>query len=292
MANMHRVDIPFQATQPGLLDLIHDGDAMRLWELIRLQRAPVSVESLSAASSISPSKVQQQCDAMLHQGLLQAVRARKPRNWVGYRVTRERIVIGFDRGSPDIEQRLRELNLRIRTEAEELVRRFGHDGSAGPDAWRFSYVGFDRLERGEKEELRRRIRAVCDYWNLLGSRADRDASRRGQFRKRECNHVMQIHVQPLKEGLLAMPEIWIIPNSDLQREGQARRNGRHLDALSPRERDVARALALGQSRKRVAEQLGISVNTVGTLAKRIFTKLAVRKSSELAAQLSTAASQA
>ena len=102
---------------------------------------------------------------------------------------------------------------------------------------------------------------------------------------------MQIHVQPLTDGLLAMPEIWIIPNSDLEREARERGNGQHLDALSPRERDVARALALGQSRKRVAEQLGISVNTVGTLAKRIFAKLGMRKSSELAARLATANSQ-
>ena len=61
---------PSQATPRGLLERIHDGDAMRLLELVR-------------------------------QGLLHAIRARKPSVWVGYRPARERVVIGFDRLAPE-----------------------------------------------------------------------------------------------------------------------------------------------------------------------------------------------
>jgi DNA-binding CsgD family transcriptional regulator/DNA-binding Lrp family transcriptional regulator len=282
---------PLQATQPGLLELIHDGDAMRLWELVRIQDAPVSVQDLATASGFSAAKVQSCMDELVRQGLLRAIRARKPRVSVGYRTARDRIVIGFDRGSRDIQARLRELSHQSHADWAHVTEQFADETPNIAELWRFNFVGFDRLSPEDVQELRRRIRAVCEFWNLLGSRTEPKGRAATPLRKRTCNHAMQIRVQPLREGLLALPEMWIIPNSDLEREEQANRAGSGFDALAPREREVARALSMGQSRKRVAAQLGISVNTVGTLAKRIFAKMGVRKAAELAARLPSAASR-
>ncbi len=282
---------PLQATTPGLLDLVYDGHAMRLWELIRMQATPVSVASLVGVTAISEARIQGYLDALTVQGLLRKVRARTPRKWVGYRVTRDRIVIGFDRGSPAIEQQLRELSLRTRDQWESTTREFADEDPHRSGVWRFNFLGFDQLTPEESAELRRRVLAVCEFWNLLGSRAIPENAEKGQILTRPCNHALQIRVQPLRDGLLALPEIWMIPNSELEREASAKKRIRGLDQLSPREHEVARAIALGRSRKHVASQLGISVNTVGTLTKRVFAKLGVRKSSELAARLATAASR-
>lgn len=54
-----------------------------------------------------------------------------------------------------------------------------------------------------------------------------------------------------------------------------------LNALSPRERQVAEALAAGMSRPEVARQLGLSPHTVITVAGRVYRKLAVHTRAEL-----------
>ncbi len=56
-------------------------------------------------------------------------------------------------------------------------------------------------------------------------------------------------------------------------------------SLAPREREIALALADGLTRKHVAEQLGLSVHTVATVARRIYRKLGVTSQAELAARL-------
>lgn len=62
-----------------------------------------------------------------------------------------------------------------------------------------------------------------------------------------------------------------------------------VDALSPRERTVARYLAQGLSYKEVARVLGTSPQTVRNQIQAIHTKLGVRNTAELIAQLNLAA---
>ncbi|GGI40396.1 hypothetical protein GCM10010988_28870 [Cnuibacter physcomitrellae] len=64
--------------------------------------------------------------------------------------------------------------------------------------------------------------------------------------------------------------------------------------LTPREQAVAAHIAVGMSNHAIAEQLGVSVNTIKTLASRSFTKLGVHNRVQLANALrdrSTAGAQ-
>jgi DNA-binding NarL/FixJ family response regulator len=54
------------------------------------------------------------------------------------------------------------------------------------------------------------------------------------------------------------------------------RNGRPVVALSPREREVIRLIALGNSSKEIARLLGISPRTVDTYRNRLMEKLGLR----------------
>lgn len=52
--------------------------------------------------------------------------------------------------------------------------------------------------------------------------------------------------------------------------------------LTPREQVVAARIAAGLSNQAIAEELGVSVNTIKTLASRSFTKLGVHNRVQLA----------
>lgn len=53
-----------------------------------------------------------------------------------------------------------------------------------------------------------------------------------------------------------------------------------IRALTQREIEVLRLLARGRSYSAIASQLGISVNTVGTHVKKLYTKLEVHTAAE------------
>jgi len=54
-----------------------------------------------------------------------------------------------------------------------------------------------------------------------------------------------------------------------------------LDGLSPREREIAKALADGKTLKSVARQYGIATSTVANHASRIYRKLGIYRREEL-----------
>ena len=54
-----------------------------------------------------------------------------------------------------------------------------------------------------------------------------------------------------------------------------------LDGLSPREQEIARALAAGKTLKSVARQYGIATSTVANHASRIYRKLGIYRREEL-----------
>ena len=59
------------------------------------------------------------------------------------------------------------------------------------------------------------------------------------------------------------------------------RNVQALDGLSPREQEIARALAAGKTLKSVARQYGIATSTVANHASRIYRKLGIYRREEL-----------
>ena len=65
-----------------------------------------------------------------------------------------------------------------------------------------------------------------------------------------------------------------------------------LDGLSPREREIARALGSGKTFKTVARQYGIAVSTVANHASRIYKKLGIYRREELIEQVRTPAESA
>ena len=87
---------PLQLDDQGVLGLLRDFEALRIWEVLRSARTAVTVAELAQATGLEQRVLQGHVDLLAKHGLVDTVRARKPRKSVGYRVSTERIVITFD----------------------------------------------------------------------------------------------------------------------------------------------------------------------------------------------------
>lgn len=70
-----------------------------------------------------------------------------------------------------------------------------------------------------------------------------------------------------------------------RRDGESVRKALERAPLTPRERDVVELLVGGQSTRAIAQQTGLTVSTVNTYLKRIFSKLGVHSRVELVARM-------
>jgi DNA-binding CsgD family transcriptional regulator len=100
----------------------------------------------------------------------------------------------------------------------------------------------------------------------------------------DCNIQVGIEVFPIRTHVAPLPRVMFI---DRAKDGKAVAMIRksRISNLSPREREIANELISGKTRPEIAKQLGISVNTIATISKRIYAKLGVRRRAELGAKL-------
>lgn len=85
----------------------------------------------------------------------------------------------------------------------------------------------------------------------------------------------------LAGGSFLSPPISRAVVDDYVRRAEARGEGRDLDLLTSREREVLQLLAEGMSNRKIAEQLNISVKTVETHRSNMMNKLDVDSKTEL-----------
>lgn len=96
---------------------------------------------------------------------------------------------------------------------------------------------------------------------------------------RAVDELMDI-VRRAAAGELVMPERDLAPVIEQLRNGRAPQGERLLRRLTPRESEILRTLAAGETTSQVAEQLGISALTVQSHVKSILAKLGVHSKIE------------
>ena len=148
-------------------------------------------------------------------------------------------------------------------------------GASGPNTWHFHHCSPMSLDEAELTELKRRIARVEEFVRLLGDKHGAERSG-GALR---CSHGIAIRIEPLGGHVLPQPHVEFVSARTVEERRSVR--GVAHEALTTRERQVARALRDGQARAEVAARLGISELTVGTLCKRIYRKLGIRRAAQL-----------
>jgi DNA-binding CsgD family transcriptional regulator len=263
---------------PGVGDLLDDHAALAVWEQLRLARRALDLRGVAARCAVEHVDALRAIDRLTAAGLAERVDATR-RGGTRWRISCDRIVVAFDPPDRAHAAALAErLESTRSSQVSELVARFGvrsHDRANSCSHRRARTV---RLAPEDLPELSRRIQAVHDFLSLVGKRA----SSRARTAPAYCNHAVHVNVDPLSGPVLPQPEIEIVPRAQAEQNhaGRGRRGGPR--GLSRREHDVAVAMSRGLTRPQIAQALGVSGNTVGTLSLRIYRKLGVRTRLELA----------
>ena len=274
-------DDPLHLEDDGVLELLRDFEALRMWEVLRSARSVVTVAEIRQVMCTGQRLVQHQLDLLARRGLVDSVRARKPRKSVGYRVATERIVVAFDDSRQDSVQRAMASSDSVRREFDRCVDRYSEPAFHPASGVRFRQHSIRHFTTEDFAELRRRMLAVIEFLCSPRPRPPQPhRSRTSRIPPPEFgNQAISIRLDPLVGNLLPLPAVWMTPRSKLDRAEPAAADKTGLPVLAPREREVALALAEGLSRAPVAERMRLSVHTVSTLARRVMRASALSSSS-------------
>lgn len=269
----------------GVVDLLCDHAAMDTWNALRGARAIRTLRELADALRRPPAEVQASLDRLVDAGLVEVRRARGLRTATGYAARHRSLVIAHE---PDWDGPLVERVVSAMAEAAEAARMAAGDGTgarsaaaSGPLNGRF--VAIAPLDQYALSELHRRIMDVIDYMRALGMvAAEGDGS--GAAVAPAVRAV--IDLSSLGSAPSSHAAVTLLPRPAIERNGAPAR-GRAADpnALTRREWDVAAMLAAGSLRPEISRRLGISTNTVASIAKSVYRKLGVHSRGELAVRL-------
>ncbi len=275
-------------TDQGVRALIKDSAALKTWEFIRGMDRTTTIDEMSAGTGLKETTLHEHVDHLLQHGLIKMVRARKPRKSVGYRSLVDRLVISFDEHDESVTQELIAFSDTTKNEFDEIIEQYA-DHDFHPEAgFRFRQTEAVHFTEEEFTELRRRMLSVVSFLTMprhAKTKIDESGDDR-QIRTRFCNQAIKIELTPLTGDLLPRPTLIMSPRSKLDQWDNKKNHSGGMSTLTPREHQVAMALADGLSRTQIAARMEISVNTVSTLTRRAYKKLDVKSQAQLAALLS------
>ena len=262
------------------MDALARGAASGIFELIRRCRGGMTVADVARVAGLGQGAVVDAIDALTEAGLLRRIRARNGRG-NRYAATCQRIAIVADPRREDHVKAVRNHFARATADVgDALAAASTFDGPLRSDQHRLDARVKLGLRPEEWVEFKRLSLAVIGFLENVA----RSRSGRGTDGPLLCDHVLSIQLCPCRSPLLPSPSIFVTSREHLARSREESAFGVH-SRLTARERQVAVLIASGLKRRDIASQLGVSLNTVTTLASRAYGKLGVRSRSALRARL-------
>ncbi len=263
-----------------VVQAVRDPQHRTILELVRRMSRAATPSDLVGLSSLSNGEVLRSLDALEAAGFLERKPIQARRREPAYRAVADAIVVGFDPQSAqevaEVERihRIMVEHARVRSDAAQRSRPMGSGGL------RFSAYVPMQLSSSQLEELRRIMQLLHRFLETVGS----GETISDPIEPQECNYQLMLELGRACPGLLPMAPIAFAPLHESPAiETRVRRF--RLDQLSPRERTVAVAMVDGRSRPEIAKELGVSINTVASIGKRVYAKLGVRRRAQLASHL-------
>lgn len=256
-----------------------------VFEVLRCFHRAATLPELAVATSLPEPQLARMVDDLVAAGLVRTVRARGKRRRPAFKVTCQEVAVLYDPSNHQecaLQRRHAEATTADLKHASATAREVG---ATPPNHTLYHESrGKFTIRPDQFAELRRRLRAVDEYINQIGS----ECKVSHPVAPLLCNHLIEMRVAPLRTPLLPFPWILATRRDKVARLAKASVAGA-MPLLAPRQQQVAIALAHGSSRPQIARRLGLSVHTVAAISRRIYAKLGVSNRAELANRLATLA---
>lgn len=260
----------------GVADMLAHPASLAAWEVARRLARAVTASELAGILATDLATVQRSVDWLEEFGLLVRLPMRANRRVPTYRSAAESIVVMFDPADAMSQAWIERAVAAARDQVSRQLARCAAIGRHGTDPWTFNRHCSVHLDAGDLEEFRRLMAEVTGFLEAAQARVrkvDPDVAR-------SVNVHLCLDAGVAVGPALPVPAVRFVPQGDGQQAPpEVATPG--IEALSPREREVAMMLSSGRNRPEIARHLGVSLNTVGTLSRRIYAKLGVRRRAEL-----------
>ena len=248
---------------PAVVRAVRDPLTRSVFELVRRFSRAATPTEIGKLAGIKAADLRRALDLLEEAGVVGKRPAAGIRREPAFYALTEAIIVTFESSDKAQAAMVEELDrvmvehARARIKEARNVRPFGVPG--------FHYRCYVPLRLTAEE-----IAELKEIMHRLNRFTDKVSSRKqvsDDLEPQDCNYQIQVDVGPAAPALEKLSE------------------ERRLDRLTPREKQVALALAQGRSRPEIAVQLGLSVNTVASVGKRVYRKFGVSRRAELAARL-------
>jgi DNA-binding CsgD family transcriptional regulator len=261
------------AESPRLMQALEDLDAADVLKRLQMHRTPLTVIALSRETGKPVVEVLGKLDLLEEVGLVVKKRASRQNRHIRYAAVARRVRVLADLANPEVARRIDAFMRADRERVRRMIESAEGPHTNAPGQWSFESLFLPTLTRDELREFHARCMRAVEYLVSLETRYLQDASRSGET-PTPRQHAVSLTVRPLDSKIDPSPAIDFVAVDAI--EARATSDFVEVRSLAPRELEVARHLAEGLSRPRIATLLGLSPHTVGTISKRIYRKLQVR----------------
>ena len=273
---------------PATLAAFNDLKLLQRWEVLRRAPSELSVPQFAAAIGAALPEAQSALDRLTEAGLAVRLRASRTRKHIAYRSIATEVMLVWNPDVPEQRKAVQDFHLAMRSLSREILDRHlapGHRSSK-PKACFFGYASV-MLTAQEIDTVNRLLRAACAVIDEADIRAEERA--RGTYAGEigpDTEHPYHLAVEhrPLAGPEAPIPHFELWDERSVPRE-IARVTQSASSVLTPRELEIAKRLASGQTRPIIAKALDLTVNTVASACKRIHAKLGIHSRAELTARL-------
>jgi DNA-binding CsgD family transcriptional regulator/predicted transcriptional regulator len=270
---------------PQVVETISEPFNCSVWEIVRRFGRPVILAEVAVVSHSTPIVVQAALERLEKLGLITRTPARGVRKLPTYKTNCDAFVVSFNSERSSEREAASAIKKRFTEHIRQIMAATQAKDSTGhSEPWSSTTCVPIQLTATDIAELSRIINVFNECIDRIRERSTKiDASE-----SQDCNYLVNIEVHPTRAAVLPLPAMHIVPNHEVA-DTVTKVLSAPMNALSPREREVAIELARGRSRPEIASQLGVSINTIATIGKRIYAKLGVNRRAELAARVNSTA---